>query len=82
MIFVMNDVERCLDLWPLSDRPLDDDSDDEPNPLLHFLLGVSGFRGFSGVREPSSTRTTERPEVLSKPPAKPKYSFIDNLINL
>ena len=61
----------------LHDDDDDDDSDDEENPLVHFLLG-----GFRSARQSASSRTRERPEVLSKPVAKSKYSFIENLINM
>ena len=64
------------------DNDDDDDDDAESDPLYHILrLGVGGFR-FVNDDPPEPRRPQERPEVLDKPPAKPKYSFLEDYIDL
>jgi hypothetical protein len=50
--------------------------EDELLQMLQFGSNTFRFVGIGAVRTSSRNKPPERPEVLSKPAAKPKYSFL------
>ncbi len=52
------------------------DGEDELLQMLQFGSNTFRFVGIGAVRTSRRNKQPERPEVLSKPAAKPKYSFL------
>jgi hypothetical protein len=71
-MFISSETKTCISAQN------DNDSDDQ-DPLFQI---INTFQ--LGGREDSSrsNKPAERPEVLSKPEAKPKYSFIDDFVKM